>query len=124
MPRAKPKPESLVTCTDSGLEPGTYEYKVTALWSSWSKTSAVSSAKVTVGKVVKFTITGSTASPATGAGVNLTITAKDSAGATVTSYTGSHSFVFAGRRKPATKAKRRPSSTPPARRPPSAARPR
>ena len=92
----KAEPKSLTTCADSGLEPGTYEYKVTALWSSWSKTSAVSSAKVTVGKVVKFTITGSTASPSTGAGVNLTITAKDSAGATVTSYTGSHSFVFAG----------------------------
>jgi hypothetical protein len=92
----KAEPESLTTCTDSGLEPGTYEYKVTALWSSWSKTGAVSSAKVTIGKVVKFTITGSSASPATGAGVNLTVTAKDSAGTTVTSYTGSHSFVFAG----------------------------
>ncbi len=90
------EPETRTTCTDSGLEPGTYEYKVTALWSSWSKTSAVASAKVTVGKVVKFTISGSTASPATGAGVNLTITAKDSAGTTVTNYTGSHSFVFAG----------------------------
>jgi hypothetical protein len=90
------EPKSLTTCADSGLEPGTYEYKVTALWKSWSKVGAVSSAKVTVGKVVKFTIAGSNASPATGAGVNLTITAKDSAGATVTSYTGSHSFVFAG----------------------------
>jgi hypothetical protein len=90
------KPETRITCTDSGLEPGTYEYKVTALWSSWSKVSTVSSAKVTVGKVVKFTITGSNASPATGAGVNLTLTAKDSAGATVTTYTGSHNFIFAG----------------------------
>ena len=41
------KPESLTTCVDSGLEPGTYEYKVTALWSSWSKTSAVSTTSVT-----------------------------------------------------------------------------
>jgi hypothetical protein len=90
------EPESVTTCTDSGLEPGTYEYKVTALWNSWSKVGAVSSAKVTVGKVVKFTITGSNASPATGAGVNLTLTAKDSANATVTTYTGSHNFIFAG----------------------------
>jgi hypothetical protein len=88
--------ETRTTCTDSGLNPGTYEYKVTASWSSWSKTSAVSTAKVTVGPVAKFTITGSSASPATGAGVNLTITAKDAAGSTVTTYTGSHSFTFSG----------------------------
>jgi hypothetical protein len=90
------EPEARTTCTDSGLEPGTYEYKVTALWSSWSKAGAVSSAKVTVGKLVKFTITGSNASPATGAGVNLTLTAKDVNNNTVTTFSGSHSFVFAG----------------------------
>src|ERR1700749_5011562 len=92
---AASEPETMTTCVDSGLSPGTYEYKVTALWSSWSKTSAVSSAKVTVGPVAKFTITGSNASPSTGAGVNLTITAKDAAGSTVTTYTGSHTFTFA-----------------------------
>ncbi len=90
------EPETMTTCVDNGLNPGTYEYKVTALWSSWSKTSAVSSAKVTVGPVAKFTISGSTTTPSTGAGVNLTITAKDAAGSTVTTYTGSHSFTFAG----------------------------
>ena len=34
-------PEAVTTCTDSGLAPGTYEYKVTAVWQTWSKTSAV-----------------------------------------------------------------------------------
>ena len=90
------EPQSVTSCTDSGLAPGSYEYKVTALFNSWSKTSAVVTAKVTVGPVSKFTITGSTASPSTGAGVNLTITAKDAAGSTVTTFTGSHSLTFSG----------------------------
>src|SRR5215475_9429777 len=47
----KAEPGALTTCTDSGLEPGTYEYQVTALWSSWSRSGAVTNAKVTVGKV-------------------------------------------------------------------------
>jgi hypothetical protein len=89
-------PEALTTCVDSGLNPGTYEYVVTARYSSWSKKSAVASAKVTVGPASKFTITGSNATPSTGAGVNLTITAKDAAGGTVTTFTGSHSLTFAG----------------------------
>ena len=92
----KREPETMTTCTDSGLSPGTYEYTVTAKWSTWSKTSAVSTAKVTVGPVSKFTITGSNATPATGAGVNLTITAKDAAGSPVTTFTGSHSLTFGG----------------------------
>jgi hypothetical protein len=89
-------PEPVTTCTDTGLSPGTYEYKVIAVWSSWSKASVVKSATVTVGPVAKFTITGSTSTPATGVGDSLTITAKDAAGGTVTTYTGSHTFTFAG----------------------------
>ena len=89
-------PEALTSCVDSGLNPGTYEYVVTARYSTWTKKSAVASAKVTVGPVSKFTITGSNATPATGAGVNLTITAKDAAGGTVTTFTGSHSLTFGG----------------------------
>jgi len=89
-------PEAVTSCVDSGLNPGTYEYTVTAKFSTWTKKSAVSSAKVTVGPASKFTITGSTSTPSTGAGVNLTITAKDAAGATVTTFAGSHSLTFAG----------------------------
>ncbi|MBA3866380.1 MAG: fibronectin type III domain-containing protein [Solirubrobacterales bacterium] len=93
---AAAEPTAVTTCTDSGLEPGTYEYTVTAVFSTWTKKSAVTTAKVTVGPVSKFAIAGSTTSPSTGAGVNLTITAKDAAGATVTTFTGSHSLTFAG----------------------------
>jgi hypothetical protein len=89
-------PEAVTSCIDKELNPGTYEYVVTAEYSSWTKKSAVATAKVTVGPTSKFTITGSNASPSTGAGVNLTITAKDAAGGTVTTFTGSHSLTFAG----------------------------
>jgi hypothetical protein len=90
------EPETRTTCTDSGLAPGKYEYKVTAVWSTWSKTSAVFSATVTVGPVAKFTITGSSATPATGTGVNLVIIATDAAGGKVTTFTGSHNLIFEG----------------------------
>jgi hypothetical protein len=89
-------PETVTSCVDRGLNPGTYEYVVTARYSTWTKKSAVATAKVTVGPVSKFTITGSNATPSTGGGVNLTITAKDAAGGTVTTFTGSHSLTFAG----------------------------
>jgi hypothetical protein len=90
-------PETMTTCTDNGLDPGTYEYVVTAEYSTWTKKSAVASAKVTVGPVSKFTVTTTSGtSPSTGAGVNLKVTATDAAGGTVTTFTGSHSLTFAG----------------------------
>ena len=51
---------------------------------------------MTIGEATKFTIAGSTTTPAAGDAVNLTITAKDVNNATVTTYTGSHSLVFSG----------------------------
>ncbi len=89
-------PETVTTCTDSGLSPGNYEYKVIAVWHTWSKTSAGKSATVAVGPMAKFSITGSTTTPSTGVADNLTITAKDSAGGTVSTFTGSHNLVFSG----------------------------
>ncbi len=91
------EPENEVgTCTDSGLEPGTYTYKVFAKFKTWSATSAAAEAKVTVGPADHFTIAVASATPSAGASDNLTITAKDKAGATVTTYTGSHSLTFSG----------------------------
>lgn len=92
----KSAPTTVVTCKDSGVAIGEHSYTVTAIWETWSSTSAVKKATVTVGETVKFTIAGSTMTPATGGAVNLTITAKDVNNATVTTYTGSHSLVFAG----------------------------
>jgi len=89
-------PTTVVTCKDEGVSIAEHSYQVIAKWSNWTATSAVKTAKVTIGEAVKFTISGSTTTPATGAAVNLTVTAKDVANSTVTGYTGSHSLVFSG----------------------------
>jgi hypothetical protein len=90
------EPGTALTCTDSGLEPGTYSYKVTAAYSTWSKASPVLNATVSVGPVAKFAIAGTPSSAAAGAAISLTITAQDAAGGKVTTFTGTHSLVFSG----------------------------
>jgi hypothetical protein len=89
-------PQAVTSCTDSGLSPGTYEYVVTAVWSSWDVSSAVATAKVTVGPAAQFSLSGSASTMTAGGSINLTITAQDAAGSTVTTFTGSHSLVFSG----------------------------
>jgi len=89
-------PTTVVTCKDAGLGVGEHSYTVTAVWETWSAISAVKKGTITIGEAVNFTIAGNTTTPATGGAVNLTITAKDENNKTVTSYTGSHSLVFAG----------------------------
>ncbi len=89
-------PKAVLTCTDSGVGPGTHEYVVVAAYHSWSAKSAVVTAKVTTGGVAQFSIAASTTTPAAGGSVNLTITAQDEAGKAVTTYTGSHELVFSG----------------------------
>jgi hypothetical protein len=93
---AKAAPTTVTSCKDSGVAIGEHTYKVTAVWETWSAASAAKAATVTVGEATKFTITGSTSTPAAGGAVNLTITAKDVNNNTVTTYTGAHSLVFAG----------------------------
>jgi hypothetical protein len=91
------KPENEVgTCVDSGLEPGTYTYKVFAKYRTWTATGAAVEAKVTVGPAHHFVIAVASTTPTAGVADNLTITAKDKAGSTVTTYTGSHSLTFEG----------------------------
>jgi hypothetical protein len=84
------------TCTDSGLEVGTYSYIVTAKWRSWTASSAPKTASVTVGTTHHFVLSAATTTPTAGASDNLTITAKDAKGSTVTTYTGSHNLTFSG----------------------------
>jgi hypothetical protein len=87
------------TCTDSGLTlAGPYTYTVTAMYKHWTAQSAKSSA-VTValfGPLDHFVVAPASTTPNAGATDNLTITAKDSGGRTVTNYTGSHSVTFSG----------------------------
>jgi hypothetical protein len=89
-------PTAVTTCKDVGLAVGEHIYTVTALWKTWTAAGAAKTANVTVGETTKFTISGSTATPAAGNSVNLTITAKDANNSTVTTYAGSHSLVFSG----------------------------
>ena len=89
-------PTAVVTCKDSALAVGSHEYAVTAVWRSWSAVSTVSTAKITVGAATHFTIAAASLTPGVSVADNLTITAKDENEAIVTTYTGSHSLVFAG----------------------------
>lgn len=87
---------SAVTCTDSGLEPGTYTYVVTAKWRTWSTSSSGKAATVSVGPADHFVLGATSLTPTAGAADNLTLTAKDAKGGTVTAYTGSHNVTFSG----------------------------
>ncbi len=92
----EPSPTAVTTCNDASVPVGEHVYEVTAVWRSWEATSAVKTAKVTVGAVVAFTVSASATSITAGGSSNLTITAKDEKGSTVTTYTGSHSLIFSG----------------------------
>jgi hypothetical protein len=87
---------TVTTCTDIGLEPGTYTYIVTAKWRSWTTISSSKAAAVTVGPADHFVLTAASSTPTAGAADNLTITAKDAKGGTVTTYAGSHNLTFSG----------------------------
>lgn len=89
-------PTAAISCKDSEVAIGTHVYTVTAVWRSWSSTSATRSATVTVGEATHFTIAAASLTPTVGVADNLTITAKDENEATVTTYTGSHPLVFSG----------------------------
>jgi hypothetical protein len=84
------------TCIDSGLAVGTYNYVVTAKWRSWTVSSASKAATVTVGPVEQLVLSAASPTPTAGAADNLTITAKDASGSTVTTYAGPKSLTFTG----------------------------
>lgn len=87
---------TVVTCTDIGLEPGAYTYVVTAKWRTWSASSSGKAATIAVGPIDRFVLSASSTTPTAGAADNLTLTAKDAKGGTVTTYTGSHNITFSG----------------------------
>src|ERR1044072_1145252 len=86
----------VTSCTDSGLDIGTYVYVVTAYWRSWSASSPTATAKITVGQVTHLDLKAASPTPTAGATNNLTITAQDANDNTVTTYTGSRSLTFSG----------------------------
>ncbi len=86
----------VTSCVDSGLKAGTYTYVVTAKWRSWSVASPSKAATVTIGPADHFTLSAASLTPTAGAADDLTITAKDAGGGTVTTYAGSKSLTFSG----------------------------
>lgn len=84
------------SCTDSGLSAGAHTYTVTAVYRSWSSRSAEARVTVTTGAVDHLVLSAASGTPTAGSTDNLTIAAVDSAGATVTSYTGTKSLTFGG----------------------------
>jgi hypothetical protein len=89
-------PATVTSCTDSGVSVGLHHYTVTAVWRSWTATSTTSSVTVAFGPATHFVLAATTATPTAGVADNLTVTAKDEGGNTVTTYTGSHNLTFAG----------------------------
>ncbi len=83
------------TCTDSGLSRGTYNYTVTAVWQSWTSTSSSSGATLASGALDHFAV-GTPGTQTAGAAFNVTVTAEDVAGNTVTAYSGSQALTFSG----------------------------
>jgi hypothetical protein len=89
-------PSTTTSCTDSWLTAGTYQYTVTAVWRSWSATSNSTAVTLASGALHHFSLTAATTTPTAGAADSLTITAKDSAGNTVTAYGGDQTLTFSG----------------------------
>jgi hypothetical protein len=78
------------------LSKGTYTYTATAVWRSWTATSSPTQVTLAYGALHHFVLAVATTTPAAGQPDNLTITAVDVAGNTVTTYVGSHNLTFSG----------------------------
>ena len=87
---------SVTSCTDSGVAAGTHEYVVTAKWRSWTAPGEGRKVEVTEIGTEHLVLSAASATPDVGAADNLTVTAVDGAGATLTDYTGSHNITFSG----------------------------
>ena len=83
------------SCTDSGLSKGSYSYTVTAIWRSWTSTSAAAPVTVLSGPLTQFVVTAP-ASATAGTAFSVTLTAQDAAGNTVVAYTGAQAIGFSG----------------------------
>ena len=83
------------TCTDTGLSKGSYSYTVTAIWRSWTSTSAATPVSVASASLDHFTVS-TPGNVTAGAPFSATITAQDAAGNTVVACTGSQAIGFSG----------------------------
>ena len=88
---------STLTCLDTNVPSNTYTYTVTAVFYSWTATSAPS-APVTVPapQLSSFSLAPSTTAPVAGTPFTTAITALDQYGAVDTSYSGPECLAFSG----------------------------
>ena len=84
------------SCTDTGMSIGTHEYTITAVWRTWTSTSAAKSVAVAFGPATHLQLEAASTTPTAGEADNLTIAAKDASNNTVGTYSGSHSLIFEG----------------------------
>jgi hypothetical protein len=89
-------PKAVTSCTDEGVSLGEHHYTLTAVWRSWRTTSEEKTVKVTFGPATQFGLSAASTAPTAGTTDNLTITARDVHGTTVTTYAGSHNLTFEG----------------------------
>ena len=87
---------TVTSCTDGGVVAGPHEYVVTARWRSWTAAGEGSTVEVTEVGTEHLVLSAASATPDVDAADNLTVTAVDGAGATLTDYTGAHNVTFSG----------------------------
>ena len=93
-------PSSASSCDDIGVPDGTYHYKVTAVYRSWSATSAASGDVANTATVDHFTV-AAPGNATAGSAFDVTVTAKDAAGNTIPSYAGTVHFTSSDPGSPA-----------------------
>lgn len=83
-------PSSATSCTDTGVSTASHTYTVTAVWRSWTGTSASRNVTVTYGPLAKLAFTTQPAGATSGSAFTTqpVVTAQDAAGNTVPSYSG------------------------------------
>jgi hypothetical protein len=85
-------PSAVTSCTDTGVSTGRHSYTVTAVWRTWTRTSASVDATVTFGPATQLVFTTQPGGSSTGGTAFPTqpvVTARDANGNTVTDYSGS-----------------------------------
>ncbi len=83
-------PTSVTSCTDTGVTTAAHSYTVTAVWRSWTGTSAAKPVTVTYGAVTQLVYTTQAAGAVGGAAFTTqpVVTARDAANNTVANYSG------------------------------------
>ena len=90
---------SVTACDDTSLASGTYQYRVTAVFRSWTAVSPTSGpVTVPAAALSSLAVAPATGTPTAGVPFNVVVTAFDQYGAVFTAYTGAQCLTFSGPR--------------------------